>query len=141
MKRTFSKLVLSASLTLVPFVSYAFGMGVGVYGGGAYGSGPMPVGQGGTLAGLIWEIIGYGNLALLFLMAVAVVVFVYYVIRYFIISTENRKEAGPYVMYSVIGFFVILSFWGLVNILLNTFGFQNGYQPQTWQSLQSIFPQ
>jgi hypothetical protein len=82
----------------------------------------------------------YLNLVLGLLMGVAVVFFVYHVIRYFIIAAdgEGRKEAGNYVLYSVIGFFVILSFWGLVNIVQNTFGLEN--RNNNWQSVQSIFP-
>ncbi len=101
---------------------------------------PVPVGPNGTLASVIKMVISYLNLALVLLMAAAVVIFVFYVIKYFIVSTDNRGEAGKYVMYSVIGFFVILTFWGLVNILQNTFGLQSYNQPQTWTSFQNIFP-
>lgn len=94
-----------------------------------------------NLAGVIGIVIGYLNLGLILLMAVAVVVFVWNVIKYFIISTENRKEAGNYVLYSVIGFFVILSLWGLVNLLGHSFGIGNTTsQSETWQSLSNLFP-
>lgn len=72
-------------------------------------------------------------------MVFAVVVFVYYVIKYFIMPNEDRKEAGNYVMYSIIGFFVIASFWGLVNIVKNTFALDNS-GGQSWSQLNSIFP-
>jgi hypothetical protein len=79
--------------------------------------------------------------AMLLLMAVAVLVFVWQVIRYFILPNENRKEAGLYVMYSVIGFFVILSLWGLVNVLSGTFGIgDSSTHPDTWSKLKDIFP-
>lgn len=95
-----------------------------------------------TLATVITLIIRYLNMALFLLMAFAVVMFVWYVIKYFILPNENRKEAGMYVLYSVIGFFVILSFWGLVNILNNTFGLDNqDNRYQTWNSFTNIFPQ
>jgi hypothetical protein len=42
-----------------------------------------------------------------------------------------KKEAGLYVMWSVIGFFVMLSFWGLVNILMNSFKLDNNLPPNT----------
>lgn len=101
------------------------------------GSNPAPS----NLAGVIGVAIGYLNLGLVLLMAVAVIIFVWNVIKYFIISTENRKEAGNYVLYSVIGFFVILSLWGLVNILSHSFGIGNtSNQSQTWQSLSNLFP-
>src|SRR5579872_559635 len=77
-----------------------------------------------TLSTLITKIVGYLNQALVLLMGVAIVFFVYHVIKYFVLPNENRKEAGAYVLYSVVGFFVILSIWGLVNILSNTFALQ-----------------
>jgi len=98
---------------------------------------PVPTGPK-NLAYLIDLIAYYLNLALGLLMGIAVVMFVFYVIKYFIMPNEDRKQAGQYVMYSVIGFFVILSFWGLVNIVQNTFGLQN--YGNNWQNVQSLFP-
>ena len=82
------------------------------------------------------------NDVLFLLMAVAVVVFVWQVIRYFILSAEtDRKNAGLYVMYSIIGFFVILSLWGIVNILSGTFGISNdANKPSSWSNFSNIFP-
>lgn len=85
--------------------------------------------------------ITYINDALFLLMAVAVLVFVWQVIHYFILPNENRKDAGLYVLYAVVGFFVIFSLWGLVNILSGTFGgLSNSTHPQTWDNLKQIFP-
>lgn len=52
-----------------------------------------------------------------------VLFFVWNVFKYFIKSDDvaEKKEAGQYVMWSIIGFFVIFSLWGLVNIVRNTF--------------------
>ncbi|MEN9912984.1 MAG: hypothetical protein RLY66_392 [Candidatus Parcubacteria bacterium] len=94
-----------------------------------------------TLASLIDLIITYANRILVLMMGIAVVMFVYHVIKYFIMADAERKEAGPYVMWSLIGFFVILSMWGLVNILQNTFGLQNDTnRPAGWNSFTNIFP-
>lgn len=93
------------------------------------------------LSYLIDLIVGYMNEILFLLLGVAIVIFVWYVIQYFIKPNEDRKGAGMYVMYSLIGFFVILSFWGLVNILQNTFGLQNSTNRQSsWSSFTNIFP-
>lgn len=90
---------------------------------------------------LIDLIISYANRILVLMMGVAVVMFVYYIIKYFIKADADRTEAGPYVMWSLIGFFVILSMWGLVNILQNTFGLQNETnRPAGWSSFTNIFP-
>lgn len=72
------------------------------------------------LAGLV---IDYFNLGVYFIMSLAVLFFVWNVFVYFFKSDggESKAEAGKYVMYGVIGFFVMLSFWGLVNILDKTF--------------------
>jgi len=91
-----------------------------------------------TLCTLINKIIGYLNQILFVLIGIAVVVFVYYIFKYFIKPNENRDEAGKYVMYSVIGFFVILSMWGLVNILQNTFGLNN--TAMSMSQISNLFP-
>lgn len=91
-----------------------------------------------TLSTLITKIVGYLNQFLVLLMGVAILAFVFYVIRYFILPNENRKDAGMYVLYSVVGFFVILSVWGLVNVLSNTFGLE-GNAP-TLNTIHNLFP-
>lgn len=97
--------------------------------------------SGHTLAWLIMVVMDYMNKGLFLLMGVAIVMFVFYVIRYYIMPNEDRKNANLYVMYSIIGFFVILSFWGLVNILQNTFGLQNdNNRPSSWYSFSNLFP-
>ena len=94
-----------------------------------------------TLATVITTVVDYLGKILFLLMAVAVVMFVWYVIKYFILPNENRKEAGLYVMYSLIGFFVILSLWGIVAILGNTFGLGNtDNNPGSWADFANIFP-
>ncbi|MCX6719390.1 MAG: hypothetical protein NTZ38_03395 [Candidatus Taylorbacteria bacterium] len=90
-----------------------------------------------TLKDLMAKAADYLNQALLLLMGLAVLMFVWYVIQFFIKpSDKDRTEGSKYIMYSVIGFFVILSFWGIVNILQNTFGLNYG-RPNTWNE---IFP-
>ncbi len=90
---------------------------------------------------VIDTIIKYLNQVLVLMMGVAVVMFVFYIIKYYIIADANRADGGKYVMFSLIGFFVILSFWGLVNILQNTFGLKNeNNQPYSWTSFKGLFP-
>jgi len=106
----------------------------------SYGGGTQCSSSNLTLCSLIARIIGYLNQILFLLIGLSVVVFVYNIFKYFIKADADRAEAGKYVMYSVIGFFVILSMWGLVNILQNTFGL--GYtSPTSWSSISNIFPQ
>lgn len=96
-----------------------------------------------TLKTLFISIAGYMNDILLGLMGFAVLAFVYFVIKYFVIPNESsgsRTAASTYLLWSLIGFFIIVSMWGMVNVLRNTFDVGNG-APQQWSSLSSIFPQ
>ncbi|MDE2188600.1 MAG: hypothetical protein KGJ35_02635 [Patescibacteria group bacterium] len=63
---------------------------------------------------------GYFNIGIQILVGLAVLVFVFNVFRYFFMNKEN-KERGMYVLWSLIGFFVIIAFWGLVNLISNSF--------------------
>jgi len=93
----------------------------------------------GNLNDLVKVIIYYLNSGLVLMMAFAVVMFTFYVVKYYVMPNEDRTEGNTYVMYSIIGFFVILSFWGLVNILQNSFGLGN-QTPGNWASFTNIFP-
>lgn len=97
---------------------------------------------GANLSSLISLIMYYLNLVLYLIMAIAVVLFVFYVVKYFMAdSGEKRREGGLYIMYAVIGFFVVLSFWGIVNIVQNTFGLGNDRTaPRSWSSFGNLFP-
>jgi hypothetical protein len=92
------------------------------------------------LSDIIGQIVGYLNLALQLMMGLAVVLFVWNVINYYIKpGSTDRAEAGQYVMWSLIGFFIILSLWGLVNILISTFDLGTG-SPSSWTGLNNLFP-
>ncbi len=69
-------------------------------------------------------VVDYLNIGLGLIIAFAVVTFVWNVYLYFF-TEKDKVEAGKYVLFSVIGFFVILSFWGLVALLKNTFDLEN----------------
>jgi len=117
------------------------GSGISVNGGYGYSSGSQCSSGSLTLCSLIVRAVGYLNQILFLLIGLSVVTFAYYVFKFFIKPNENHDEAGKYVMYSVIGFFVILSMWGLVNILQNTFGIGNaGYSQNSWNDLSHLFP-
>jgi len=80
-----------------------------------------------NLSTLVNLILKYFQSAIYLIIGLAVVMFVWNVFRYFIANGDeaNKTEAGKYVMWSVIGFFVVLSFWGIVNILINTLELDN----------------
>ena len=77
--------------------------------------------QNATLASLTSVMVSYLNSILVLIMAIAIVAFVWYIIQYYIKPNEDRKQAGQYVMWALVGFFVIFSMWGLVNVLAGTF--------------------
>jgi uncharacterized membrane protein YcfT len=73
-----------------------------------------------------------GNTFIQILIAFAFVFIIFNVVRYLIVgadSEDSRAAAKHAIMYGVIGLFIILSIWGLVNILRNTFMFQDNNVP------------
>jgi hypothetical protein len=64
--------------------------------------------------------------------AVALITFLYGVFKYFIAggaNLEQRQKGTQVIMYSVIGFAVMISVWGIVNLVVGTFGFDNTNRP------------
>ncbi len=64
-----------------------------------------------------------GNVVIQILIAFAVVYIIFNVIRYIMSANDpaKRKEIGLGILYGIVGLFVILSIWGLVAILTNSF--------------------
>jgi uncharacterized membrane protein len=64
----------------------------------------------------------------LLLVAFAVVVFLWGVVKYIMSgdNEEKRKEARQYITWGIVGLFVMVSVWGLVNILIDTLGIETG---------------
>jgi len=60
------------------------------------------------------------------LIAIAVVIFLYGVVKYITAggAEEKRAEARNVMIYGIVGLFVMVAVWGLVNILISTFGLQ-----------------
>lgn len=89
------------------------------------------------LNSLVRFIISTINTAIYLIIAGATVVFIWNIVKYFVVQTEgDRAEAAKYLMYSVIGLAVIFSFWGLVNVVIKTFSLENNQRP----NIQSIKP-
>jgi hypothetical protein len=64
--------------------------------------------------------------------ALAFIIFIWGVFQYFIAggaSEEKRDEGKKFVMYGIIGFFLMFSVWGIVNLLVNTFHFNSAARP------------
>ena len=59
------------------------------------------------------------------LFAVAFIVFLYGVYKYFILGADSdteRETGRQFVLWGIIGFVVILSVWGIVNLVMSTLG-------------------
>lgn len=82
-------------------------------------------GQTRTLRDVAVLVVSYFRIAIYLVMALAVLLFVWNVFKYFFMPDKDKVEAGKYVMYSIIGFVVIFTFWGLVQLLINTTGLNN----------------
>jgi hypothetical protein len=64
--------------------------------------------------------------------AVAFIVFLWGVYSTFIAGAANeekRKEGQKLVVYALIGFFLMFSLWGILNLLVGTFGFDRTTRP------------
>ena len=74
------------------------------------------------------KILGIGNTFTYILVAAAVIFIVWNIVIYLIKPSgeESRGKAGMNILWGIVGLFVIVSIWGLVNILVNTFYTSNG---------------
>lgn len=72
---------------------------------------------------LTYKLTNIGNVVLEILIAFAVIYIVFQAVRYIMSGDkpEERTEIGKGILWGIVGLFVILSIWGLVKILTNTF--------------------
>ncbi len=74
------------------------------------------------LSALIEDLLQIGNAFIFFLMAIAIAAFIYNVIKYFLVETDNvsqRENARNHALYGILAFLIIVIFWGLVEFLVN----------------------
>jgi len=79
------------------------------------------------------------SVAVPLLFAISFIVFLYGIAQAYIFSKGDvaKVEAGhKLLLYGLIGFVVMISLWGLVNVVSNTFGLSN----QSLQSLPNSYP-
>ncbi|MEK7463963.1 MAG: pilin [Patescibacteria group bacterium] len=75
---------------------------------------------------LTTKITNIGNTVVVLLISFSVIYIIFNVVRYLIADSEDgRKKGGLSILWGVVGLFVILSIWGLVAILTNTFSTNN----------------
>ncbi|MEI6304591.1 MAG: hypothetical protein WCP09_01045 [Candidatus Taylorbacteria bacterium] len=70
------------------------------------------------------RLVSLGNTFTYLLIALAVIFIIWNVVMSLIKGNDPaaRGAAASSILYGIVGLFVILSIWGLVNILVNTFG-------------------
>jgi hypothetical protein len=67
-------------------------------------------------------VLGIGNTIIYILVAFAVLYIVFYVVKYLIAGgADDKAKNAANVGWGILGLFIIVSIWGLVNILTNTF--------------------
>jgi hypothetical protein len=75
----------------------------------------------------LWNIIIFlNNVIIPLLLAMAALVFLFNVTRYFIIGGENpdsQEKARSLAVWGILGFVIILSIWGIVTMLTYSLGF------------------
>ena len=68
------------------------------------------------------------NVAVPLVFAIAFIVFIWGIFQYFVAggaNEEQRDKGKQLAMWGIIGFVVMLSVWGIVNLLTNTLGFKD----------------
>ena len=106
-----------------------FGMGSG---GGGFGGGHYCDSDICEVADTFIYLINFVLVPLIF--AVAFIAFLWGVARAYIISggDESSREKGhQLILWGIIGFVVMVSLWGLVNVVANTFGLAGYVAPPT----------
>ncbi|MBI4118299.1 MAG: hypothetical protein HY455_02070 [Parcubacteria group bacterium] len=89
---------------------------------GRIGQEPQNVGE---LISLFLQILG---LLIPLIVTIALIAFLWGVFRYVIAKgPEDKKEAINVIAWGLIGLFVMVSVWGLVSVLSNTFGVRGGF--------------
>lgn len=78
------------------------------------------------------KFIDLGNMFLQVLIAFSIIWIVFNVVRYLIVGADNedsRKTAQQAIMWGIIGLAIILSIWGIVNVVIRTFRFNDNNAP------------
>ena len=82
-----------------------------------------------TINGLLVKIQGILDTVVPFIIGLGVFVIIWGIITYVLHAGEEEKrtEARMYVVWGIIGVFMMLSIWGFVNILYKSFGLDNEF--------------
>jgi hypothetical protein len=126
--KSLARALLSLGILALPSVAFASGL-FGTVGGGG-GSITFSWGDGGCSAAGICNLANtilylINNIAVPVIFALAFIVFLWGVFKAYIWSAGDSdavSEGHRLILWGIIGFVVMISLWGLVNIVSNTFG-------------------
>lgn len=81
-----------------------------------------------TLEDVLATIKRLANTIVPLFMVIAVAVFLWGIIRYITSAgdEEKQKAARGYIIYGLIGIFVMVAFWGIIQVVASTFGVTTG---------------
>ena len=155
----FIKKTIVAALAFLPLLSFAqirYNTTGGTRTYGSYGGG----GSGG-LWNLFFIVMDFLSQAVIILISLAVVFFLYGILKYISRGDdeESQKKGKNIMIFGIIGLFVMISFWGIVNILINTFeldttpyvdvpyfdssgsgsGSRSGSADESWKDLEGFY--
>lgn len=84
-----------------------------------------------NLDDIIKDVFRYGNIAISILISFAVIYIIFAVVNYVISGDDGEKLAAAKnkILWGVIGLVVILSIWGIVRVVRNTFNFGPNQAP------------
>ncbi|TAK57242.1 hypothetical protein EPO17_02545 [Patescibacteria group bacterium] len=78
-----------------------------------------------TFEGLVNKFITLIKYLVPLIFAIALVAFLWGIFQYFFSGAEKKEEAKDFLLYGIIGLFIMVSVWGLVRILTGTFLLEN----------------
>ena len=109
------KKLIAITLVLSPLSTFAQGLGNGTVK---------------NVSDIFTKFTTLGNAFIAIVISFAVIWIIVSVVKYLVAGgEEDRRKGGMAILYGVIALFVILSIWGLVAILKNTFGTEANTAP------------
>lgn len=99
------------------------------------------------LGAFLQQFIGFiDNYLVPLLFAIAFIVFIFGIFQYFILGgadEEKRSKGRSLMLWGMIGFFVMVSIWGILNLFVHSFGFGSDARPNlpTFGSPSSVSSQ
>jgi len=95
-----------------------------------------------TLAQFLGTLTGILNQIVPFILGLAVLVILWGIFTYITKAGEEEKraEAKKFILYGILGLFIMVSLWGFVGILVNTFGIRGTITPGDIPKVPVICP-